>query len=177
MRMTSSLSFHGRLVLMGLLGATFLTPMLTEAVAVSGSFTLVGSTTQFRRRHTATLLSDGKVLVSGGIPLQSSATSETYDPLTRLWSISGRMKAGRERHTASLLRDGRIMVTGGQFASQPLASTEVYSPVSGEWTDAGILNEARTSHTASTLTSGFILVAGGFPNVASAELFDPTTGE
>src|SRR6266566_4272319 len=105
----------------------------------SGSFSLVGSMSQFRKDHTATLLSNGKVVVAGGRPLAQAATSELYDPMTQTWTNSGALNTGREFHTATLLQDGRVVVTGGQSANQLLASTEVYDPASGVWMNAGSL--------------------------------------
>ena len=116
--------------------------------ASSGSFSLVGSMSQFRRQHTATLLSNGKVLVAGGAPFAQAATSEIYDPATETWTNSGPLSTGREFHTATSLPDGRVVVTGGQSANQLLASTEVYDPPSGRWLNAGPLNVGRELHTA-----------------------------
>src|SRR6266446_3024592 len=92
-----------------------------------GSFLLVGSMSQFRKLHTATLLSNGKVLVAGGRPIAQATTSEIYDPAAQTWTNSAALNTGREFHTATLLQDGRVVVTGGQTASQLLASTEVRS--------------------------------------------------
>src|SRR2546427_1882434 len=104
--------------------------------ASSGSFSLVGSMSQFRRVHTATLLLNGTVLVAGGAPFLPAATSEIYDPFTTTWTNSAPLNTGREFHTAILLQDGRVVVTGGQTASQLLSSTEVYDPAGGRWTGA-----------------------------------------
>ena len=158
------------------LGAQVLNSVAAQPTS-SGSFSLVGSMSQFRRVQTATLLSDGKVLVAGGAPFAQAATSEIYDPVAQTWTNSGPLSTGRGFHTATLLQDGRVVVTGGQSANQLLASTEVYDLPSGRWSSAGPLNEARESHTATLLTNGLILVAGGFPNIASAEVFDPASGQ
>ena len=79
--------------------------------ASSGSFSLVGPMSQFRKLHTATLLSSGKVVVAGGTPFAQAATSEIFDPLTATWTNSGPLNTGREFHTATLLQDGRVVVT------------------------------------------------------------------
>src|SRR5213593_933619 len=137
----------------------------------TGCFSLVGSMSQFRRVHTATLLTNGQVLVAGGTPFAEAATSEIYDPFTTTWTNSGPLTRGRAFHTATLLQDGRVVVTGGQTANQLLASTELYDPPSGRWIGAGVLNEACEAHTATLLNSGLVLIAGGFQNISSAEVF------
>src|SRR5882672_3701249 len=126
---TSALIHRSRRLLLAAVSWWFAAAFVAVALSptpagAAGSFTLVGSLSQFRRQHTATLLSDGKVLVAGGAPFAEAATSELYDPITQTWTNTGALNIGREFHTATLLPDGSVMVTGGQSASQLLAKTE-----------------------------------------------------
>src|SRR6516164_1892605 len=84
-----------RFLTMIVLGPLVLVPALAHP-ATTGSFTLVQPMGQFRKQHTATLLSNGKVLIAGGAPLAEAAISELYDPETQTWSNSGALNLGRE---------------------------------------------------------------------------------
>ncbi len=84
-----------------------------------------------RERHTATLLSDGRVLIAGGIRdfwEGIYATAELYDPTTGAFGPTGSMTTTRAWHTATLLADGRVLVTGGSDGSETLASADVFVP-------------------------------------------------
>jgi hypothetical protein len=78
----------------------------------------------------AALLSDGRVLVSGGgIPFTEVDTAQLYDPKSGTFSLTGSMLAGRSQATATLLDDGRVLIAGGAGpASTVLASAELYQP-------------------------------------------------
>ena len=161
---------------------------------VTGTWTNTGSMHARRFQQTATLLSDGKVLVAGGIdgPFGSGtelASAELYDPATGTWTTTGSMHTGRVYQTATLLPDGKVLVAGGFFepAATPLASAELYDPATGTWTPTGPMGSARYTHTATLLGDGEVLVAGGAggPNTGtqsgdgfwkSAEVFHPATG-
>src|SRR5260370_1019830 len=94
-----------------------------------------GSMAYGRKLHTATLLPDGKVLVTGGTqgsedPNTNSSNpayaSEMWDPATGAWSTMASMTVFRGYHSiAALLPDGRVLSAGGEFGG---ASAEVYSP-------------------------------------------------
>jgi hypothetical protein len=148
----------------------------------TGNWTYTGSLNFARVSHTATLLSDGRVLVTGGGEFASAtASAELYDPTTGNWTYTGSLHADRENHTATLLADGRVLVVGGEgtFDSY-IASAELYDPATGNWTYTGSLNTGRLAHTATLLPNGKVLVAGGQYNwgslLASAELYAPATG-
>lgn len=137
--------------------------------------------------HTATLLTDGKVLVAAGagwfdnIPLNSAWL---YDPATGKWSATGNLITTRRLHTATLLPDGKVLVAGGftgLTGTVFLSSAELYDPSTGSWSETGKLNTHRYGHTATLLQNGKVLVAGGdspFDTgvLDSVELYDPTTG-
>ena len=143
-------------------------------------FETTGALVTPRSFHTATLLSSGKVLVTGGTtgngnPLSSA---ELYDPASGTWVATGNLANARSSHTATLLPNGKVLVTGGQNGGNPLASAELYDPATGAWSATNSLAIPRYSHTATLLPNGKVLVAGGQTgsSLTSAELYDPASG-
>lgn len=156
------------------------------AFADPATWAQTGLLNQPRQYHTATLLTNGKVLVAGGLsfsaPSGERASAELYDPATGYWQTTGTMNQARYYHTATLLGNGKVLVVGGLGVSGVLASAELYDPTTGMWTITGSLNQARQYHTATLLANGQVLVVGGYvPGffdvyLTSAELYDPITG-
>jgi N-acetylneuraminic acid mutarotase len=156
----------------------------------SGTWSPAGNLSVARMSHTATLLADGEVLVTGGYGVGSAVlnTAELYDPATDTWSAAGTMNSPRSLHTATLLPGGGVLVVGGLstlFYPPLLRSAELYDPASGSWTATGNPITARVLHTATLLHNGKVLVAGGVriepfdhygDGVDKAELYDPATG-
>jgi N-acetylneuraminic acid mutarotase len=138
----------------------------------SGRWSRTGSMAFPRAGHTATLLTDGRLLVAGGDAVTDGGpTAELYDPATGRWTATGSMADPRRDHAATLLPDGRVLVTGGFAGSgytvdQPCAgphepcSAEVYDPATGRWTATGSMHADRVGHTATLLPDGTVLVVG-----------------
>ncbi len=148
----------------------------------TGVWSLTGSMSTARYAHTATLLSNGNVLVAGGIDANGAplASAELFDPTSGTWSATGNMLTARHDQTAVFLTSGKVLVTGGIGANGAiLSSAELYDPTTGTWGAAGNMTSARVSHTATVLTTGFVLLNGGRNSsgaLASAELYNPVTG-
>ncbi len=149
----------------------------------SNSWTSTGAMAERRLGHTATLLTSGKVLVTGGTirdPVFPQASTELYELLTHTWSRTGSLQTPRYFHTATLLPSGKALVVGGFSApSAPLASAEIYDPASGAWSRTAPMSVSRANHTATLLPSGKVLVAGGEGTTGnvldSSEIYDPAT--
>ena len=150
-------------------------------------FEQTGSLAQARAHHTATLLTDGRVLVVGGENGNGNTftSAELFDPARGTWTATGSLNTDRADHTATLLPDGRVLVAGGREFFYALASAELYDPATGSWTPTGGLAIRRRNHTATLLPDGRVLVAGGSQespsgsgdfSVASEELYDPASG-
>ncbi|CAF4815503.1 unnamed protein product, partial [Rotaria sp. Silwood2] len=81
---------------------------------------------QSRAWHTATLLKNEKVLVTGGNNGSHYLSSaELYDPSTETWTITDIMNQSRAWHTATLLKNEKVLVTGGNNGSHYLSSAEL----------------------------------------------------
>ena len=165
---------------------------------VSNSFSLTASMTALAEGvrptniygRTATLLPNGNVLVTGGLPayydtafysLLSSA--ELYVPSSGTFALTGDMALPRRSHAATLLADGTVLITGGGIDNfdntSPIA--ELYDPITGMFSLTGRLNSGRRDHQATLLQDGRVLITGGtvsnvYPNesvLASAEIYTP----
>ncbi len=143
----------------------------------SGNWTKTPDTLTTHALHTATLLTNGKVLVVGADSSGVNTQAELYDPASNTWTATGSLTTGRQSHTATLLANGKLLVVGGSGSSAQLASAELYDPVAGTWSAAGSLATARRLHAATLLPNGKVLVSGGqeTSTLASAELYDPGT--
>ncbi|MDC0681453.1 Kelch repeat-containing protein [Sorangium atrum] len=136
-----------------------------------------------RSVHTATLLADGRVLVTGGASggAEWVSSAELYDPATDAWTPAATMISARSSHTATLLADGRVLAAGGAPpGGAPGATAELYDPVSDTWSPTPAASVARSGHAAARLRDGRVLIVGG-RNIetgvlSSVEIYDPTTG-
>lgn len=142
--------------------------------------------TAARSEHTATLLDDGTVLVTGGYGAANEilSSAELYDPSTGRFTRTADMAFARRDHTATLLPDGRVLIAGGfgRFSTGegPLSEAEIYDPARRTFTPAASLLQAQGCQAATLLQNGKVLIAGGEgpagASTAFAELFDPVQG-
>ena len=124
--------------------------------------------------RTATLLEDGKVLLTGGGEEDCGrfANAELYDALKAKFSPTGSMMRHRDNHAATLLRNGTVLITGGEsedpfgvngwIFSGTTASAESYDPSTRTFAPLGNMTERRAGHTATVLKDGRVLIAGGY---------------
>jgi hypothetical protein len=153
------------------------------------TFTATGNLNVGRQFHTATLLNNGLVLITGGLgnngPL---ASSELYSFSTGAFIATASLSTPRMWHTATLLNDGMVLVAGGSADTQccVLSSAELYDPVIGIFSPTGGLTSPRVFHSAVLLINGAVLSTGGLSTgnfntmngarsvpLASAELYLP----
>ena len=151
----------------------------------SGTFTRTGDMTAARSGHSATLLTTGKVLITGGSDsggFSALASAELYDPKSGTFARTGNMATSRRIHSSTRLPDGRVLIAGGyEGGGGALNRAELYDPSTGTFSATGNMITARGGHTAVLLPTGKVLIAGGYgtrayPNVAPAELYDPESG-
>ena len=117
---------------LALLCAT-LTTFADTALAQQGTFVPTGTLNTAREAHTARLLGNGTVLVTGGTSSSGPlASAELYGPTTGTFIPTGNMNAARYVHTATLLNSGTVLIAAGYNAlggSTILASAELYELV------------------------------------------------
>jgi len=127
---------------------------------------------------TATLLSDGSVLIAGGRDNTVTKSAELYRPaVDEFLPIANQMHDPRYLHTATALNDGTVLITGGlNEQGDTLDSAETFDPVTQTFTATDAMSAARLAHVAVKLADGKVLIAGGDSNgtaLSSAEIYDP----
>ncbi len=135
-----------------------------------GKFTSTGNLITTEPYPKATLLSNGKVLITGNI-------AELYDPASGSFGPTGAIDGGT-LSSYTVLADGRVLIAGGDPAGVPLASAEIYDPSTGAFTLTGNMTIPRAGHNAVLLHTGKVFIVGGETSggPTSAELYDPDSG-
>ncbi|MEN8148749.1 MAG: kelch repeat-containing protein [Planctomycetota bacterium] len=189
-------SFHGRAVLLSAGqvlyagGSTGTEPSTTAVIfypglsqTTKGSVAVVaGGMNEARMEHTATLLADGKVLITGGRGTGGTYldTAEIYDPDAKSFTLlTETMQEARHNHAATLLRDGRVLLCGGANVDGVEETAEIFDPETETFASAGVMGEARTMAKAVLLPAGRVLVSGGegaLGGLETVEIFDPVSG-
>lgn len=142
-----------------------------------------------RAGHSSIALSDGRVLVAGGVRgnvLQPAATAscELVDPQGGAPLGAGNLSTARALPNLVLLEDGSVLAAGGAAGDLtnpvPVAAAERYTPQpggAGSWQPVGPLKTARGGASALRLPDGTaVLFGGGGPGgavLATCEVFQP----
>jgi hypothetical protein len=154
---------------------------------VSNSWSATGATATARYFATATLLQDGRVLVTGGTVLDTAtsgsinptslylASTELYDPSTKTWSAGPILPGPRELHAAVLLSDGKVLLVGGDDGHMNLPDSLVFDPVANTWTSITTPLAVGGLPTAAVLPSGKVIVTTTVSPDGQTLIFDPTT--
>src|ERR1700730_16790661 len=123
-----------------------------------------------RADHSATLLTNGKVLIAGNSGDEPD-TTELYDPATNTWSAAARMPTERRQQVALRLKSGQVMLLGGVCVAAGFSGTaDLYDPIKDTWSSAGDMGGLQGEVRASLLQDGRVLVVG---LDWGAEVYDP----
>lgn len=146
------------------------------------TWTLIGNMNTPRFGHCATLLNNGKVLLTGGSTTGNVVTNsvEIYDPSTGVFTTVAPMNMARTTFDAIVLHDGRVLVVGGNDGTANRANCEIYDPTANTWTVANPFPQPTACLRLAMLGSGKVLAysnddGSGFGSAYCA-LFDPATG-
>ncbi|MDO8734698.1 MAG: tetratricopeptide repeat protein, partial [Elusimicrobiota bacterium] len=115
---------------------------LKYPLLIDPTWRTTNSMTTVRAWHTATLLPNGKVLITGGWNGSYLSTAELYDPSAGTFSNTGSMSTARQHHAATLLPSGKVLITGGFNGSSGVISTvELYDPSAGTFSNTGSMTD------------------------------------
>ena len=151
----------------------------------AGHIVATGSMSVARFDHTATLLSNDKVLIVGGLARNGVAepTAELFDLTTGRFTPTGKLQSPRGWGTTAVrLANGEVLIAGGSNGSCVscyLATAELYDPAKGTFSATGSMSVARVGARAALLPNGDALIVGGAEtggSAATAEVYHPASG-
>lgn len=182
---SATLLKDGRVMVVGGLGSEGVLRSVEIYDPESDTWTLTRDTIHPRRDSVLETLSDGRVVVAGGLDLGTVSTAEIFNPETETWTELPSMNIGREAAMAVALGDGRLLVfgggngvTGGESSQFEVRSAEIFDPELNEWKLIDPIAQAEMSWEGWVkLGDGRILLAGGDfarPN-RFVQVFDPAT--
>ncbi len=115
---TATLLANGEVLAAGGENSNLVFPFLSSAELynpATGKWSATGSLNTGRYNHTATLLSNGQVLmVGGGAHL---ASTELYNPASGTFSVAANLNTGRTDHSTVSLTNGEALTMGGYDGS------------------------------------------------------------
>ena len=140
----------------------------------SNTWSSAGSMSTAREDARATLLVNGKVLVTGGTDSNGNpiTNAELYNPVSNTWSPAASSLIDPTRVT--LLSNGMVLGVGGGSGNNAV----LYDPVSNTWSFAAPMATAGNVGSAVLLGNGLVLVTGGGNSsgiLSTAELYNPAS--
>jgi hypothetical protein len=153
----------------------------------TGNWTSGGNLATARISHSTVVLSNGKVLVAGGIAgqtinnINNLTSAEIFDPSTNAWTSAGNMAIPRVNFGMVALPGNKVLVMGGSSNGPFVNTSEIYDAGTNTWTSTtSTMSEVKYLPTPVLLSNGKVVVAGGnSPDsstpTAAVELFDPAT--
>lgn len=167
-------------------GPTVQRSLTIHPVVTTGQFQSLDAWTLGGGYLQATLLQDGRVLVTGGSPVDGGGAltaAQLIDPASQSIQTTGSLLSPRCGHAATLLANGQVLVAGGsslEWSSTGYRSAELFDPSTGTFHATGDMTTARWGPNlrAVRLATGEVLVVGGNAGGAapSAEIYDPAAG-
>ncbi|MFY2562851.1 kelch repeat-containing protein [Corallococcus terminator] len=143
---------------------------LAAPLVVDPGWSSTASLATARAQHASLLLTDGTVLVAGGVNrLGFVTTAERYDPERGTWASAGSPGIQGNVAVGVMLPTGRpLVLTDGSLTGR------IYDAQTNTWAATGAMAATRSLPTVTVLNTGKVLVAGG-SNLATAELYDSAT--
>jgi hypothetical protein len=148
-------------------------------------FTAPGDMTE-SGAETATLLPNGKVLITRSSQFLDEDHADIYDPATGTFTRMGDLvdssstwtAAPGEAPSATLLNDGRVLIAGGgssEFGGSTV--TKLYDPTTGAFSTTGAMTAGINAWlVAKLLPEGTVLIAGRCGGVEFASCIGLTVG-
>lgn len=178
---TATLLTNGRVLIEGSYGSGDDTPLGNEIYDPdTGTFSPTGGKANpYVFPVSASLLPDGKVLVTEQYSCDPSDYAEVYDPSTGTSTAAAKMTKSRGFTTTStLLPEGKVLIAGREWVHFG-GSAELYDPAAGTFsTTSDMLTGREEGQTATLLPDGNVLLAGGWIccgySVKTAEIYHPT---
>ena len=146
----------------------------------------IGELAEPRAYASALALSNGKILVVGGLdrfsPDVMNARSELIDPATGTVTVLPQPLLGRLHQSVTPVWEDLVVVAGGVEWNQtywsPVDRVDIFRPSQRQWVLGPPLSHPRSDHSAVALHDGRVLVTGGNADtklLASTEIYNPRT--
>jgi hypothetical protein len=169
----------GRVLFTG--GLDLVTGQPTNAAAVYDPVTQTTTTLAMgiaRAGHGASVMGNGRVLISGGFEVGDFSnplalfsglrnSSEIFDPATNTFTPGPNMLEARAMHTSTTLTNGQVLVAGGlsliPIVNIPTVSATAYkfNPTTNSFGLPSAFQGGRFFHSAVALSNGKVLLCGG----------------
>ena len=142
-----------------------------------------------RSRHHAIRMTDGSVLIVGGVTKDAMGNEVTVDQI-EIFTLDGGFapggampaNAGLLDMTVTKLPDGRVLITGGRrTVGGPPLDTAFIAQLNTDTNSIDVLatdslTVPRAGHGATLLCDGTVLLSGGTTAPAAAERYNPPSG-